>query len=338
MLLFGAHRADVADPGRGHQQPDLRVAVAERARGGRTARRPRGRGSRRRRRRRPARSAPAARRRATAAASARKASRKASTDSGLDLEARGGAVAAAADQVPLAGAQPGEQVVAGDAAARAAAGLALERDQDDRLVVALGEPRGDDADDPRVPALPRDHQRRVARVVRLLIAERLLGPAQDLLLGIAALAVAAVELGGDLARPLLVGGQHQLDAGVGAVEPPGGVDPRAQPEGEVALVEPLRLDLGDLEQRPHPRAAGLAQDLEAGAHQGPVLAAQRDQVGDGRQRHQVEVAAGAVLPDQRRRELVGDAGRAEVGAGIAADDRMQDRALEGVRRAARGGR
>jgi hypothetical protein len=170
-------------------------------------------------------------------------------------------VAAAADQVVLGGAQAGKQVVARNAAARAAAGLALERDQDDRLVMALGEPRGDDADDPRVPALSRDHKRRVAGVVGLLLAERLLRPTQDLLLGIAALAVAAVELGGDLARPLLVCGQHQLDAGIGAVEPPGGVDPRAQPEREVALVEPLRLDLGDIEQRPHPGAAGLAQDL-----------------------------------------------------------------------------
>ena len=86
------------------------------------------------------------------------------------------------------------------------------------------------------------------------LAASALGGLEDLALGVAALAVGGVELAGDRGRPLLVLGQHQLDPGVGAVEPPGGVDPRPQPEREVALVEPLGLDAAPRPPAPAARA------------------------------------------------------------------------------------
>ena len=57
-----------------------------------------------------------------------------------------------------------------------------------------------------------------------------------LALGVAALAVGAVELVRDLGRATLVLGQHQLDPGVSAVQAPGRVDPRGELERQVALV------------------------------------------------------------------------------------------------------
>ena len=80
-----------------------------------------------------------------------------------DREAGGGAVAAVAQQLVGAGLEAGEQVEAGDRAARARALVAVERDQHGRAVVALGDARGDDADHARVPALAGEHVARGRR-------------------------------------------------------------------------------------------------------------------------------------------------------------------------------
>src|SRR5215203_6351627 len=63
------------------------------------------------------------------------------------------------------------------------------------------------------------------------------------------------------------------------------------------------------------------------ADQAPVLAPQRDKVGDGRKGDQVEVALGLLDPEQGGGELVGDAGRAELAERIAAEARVKDRAV-----------
>ena len=59
-----------------------------------------------------------------------------------------------------------------------------------------------------------------------------LGLPGDPLLDRSPLGVELVELGGDLGGALLVVGQQQLEAGVGAPQPAGGVDPRSEPESE----------------------------------------------------------------------------------------------------------
>ena len=131
--------------------------------------------------------------------------------------------------------------------------VGVERDQDHGPPVALGQPRGDDPDDARVPALAGDAPAPAPRGPRRAArAAPPRPPASTSRLGVAALAVGAVELGGDLGRAVVVVAQHQLDAGVGAVEAPGGVDPRREAEREVSLVEPRRLDPGGGHQRAQP--------------------------------------------------------------------------------------
>ena len=146
----------------------------------------------------------------------------------------------------------------------------------------------------------------------------------------AALGVEAVELVGDLARADLVGGQQQLEPGVGALEPAGGVDPRREPEADGARVDPRRVGARDAHQRAQAGALRDRERAQPGAHEPPVLAAQRDAVGDRRERDEVEVdvgerriATGGL--QQRGRQLVGDAGGAEVDARVAADRGMDDR-------------
>ena len=113
---------------------------------------------------------------------------------GWELEPGCGPVAAERSQVRGAGLEAGEEVEAGDAAPGAAASaLAVERDHDRRPVVALGQARGDDPDDPGMPALPGDDDRRgLAKVLGQLAARRL-GGRVDLLLGRAPLAVGAAR-------------------------------------------------------------------------------------------------------------------------------------------------
>ena len=117
-----------------------------------------------------------------------------------------------------------------------------------------------------------------------------------------------------------VGGQHQLDPGVGAIEPPGGIDPRREPEGEVALVEARSGAIdGSLAQRPQPRPARPSGRRRA--RRGP---ARGSRPRSGTRSATVASAtrsssrSASLGSEQRGRELVGDAGRAELAERIAA--------------------
>ena len=275
-----------------------RTAPASRA-----ARQRRGRATRRRRTRR---SAPARRLPPPARAErawAAKASRKASSPRRRQLDPGGRLVAAEAAEVLGAGIEAGEQVEARDAAARSLRRpVVVDREHDRRPVVALDQPRGDDPDDARMPPLAGDHDHGRRRAARRAGPRRAASAALPTSRSVSRRSgLARVELGGDRRRPRRVLGQHQLDPGVGAVEAPGGVDPRRQPEGEVALVEPLRLHPRDRHQRPQARAACAPNLRQPAPHQEPVLADQRHQVGDRRQRDEVEVADPARLVAGRSR-------------------------------------
>ena len=91
-------------------------------------------------------------------------------------------------------------------------------------------------------------------------------------------------------RALVVVGEHQFQPGVGAIQAPGGVDARGQAKADRAGVDGPRVQRADRHQRPQARLAGGGQRAQALPHQAPVLAAQRNAIGHGGQRHQVEVA------------------------------------------------
>ncbi len=233
-----------------------------------------------------------------------------------------------ARQVLSARAQGFKQVESGDAATRAAAAtLGVEADQHHGHPVALRESRCSDPDHARVPALAGEDQRRRRGQVGWKLAPCPFRPLDHLPLRIAPLTIRLVELAGDRDRPLGVVGEHQLDPGIGAIEAPGGVHPGREPECQVALVEAHRLHSGCLTQRPQTWSPGPSGHRDAGAHQGPVLTGEGDQVGDRRERHQVQVALGPLGPEESGGELVGDPGRAEVGTRISAQPRMEDPAV-----------
>ena len=109
----------------------------------------------------------------------------------------------------------------------------------------------------------------------------------------AALGVQPVELVGDLRRADLVVREQQLEAGVGALEAAGGVDPRREPEADRARVDPRRVGARDAHERAQPGPRRRRQRAQARAHEAAVLAAQRHAVGDRGERDEVEVAVGA---------------------------------------------
>jgi hypothetical protein len=173
--------------------------------------------------------------------------------------------------------------------------------------MALGDPRGDDPDDPGVPALAGQHVRGLrpssrtcasaSKRIRVSVRRR------SALAWSSSSAIAGGALG--------IVGEHQLEPGIGAVQPSGRVDPRARRKPIAARRAP-RVDLGHAQQRADPRLARDRERVQPLAHQAAVLVAQRDAVGHGGQGDEVEVLVGA-RPDrarrrqQRGRELVGDA-------------------------------
>ena len=129
----------------------------------------------------------------------------------LDRQARGGAVTAPAPEQAGARAERAVQVERGDRAAGALPVAVRARDEHDRAVVALDEPRGDDADHALVPVGAGDG---VGAAGALLGRPRLdlgHGLAEDPALDRLALAVQLLERVGEPARLGLVLGEEQLE-------------------------------------------------------------------------------------------------------------------------------
>ena len=84
--------------------------------------------------------------------------------------------------------------------------------------------------------------------------------------------------------------EQELERGARMAEPPGGVDARREPEGDRACVHRRGVDAAGAHERPQ---AGLVRPREpphARGHERAVLVHERDDVGDRRERDEVEVA------------------------------------------------
>ena len=247
-----------------------------------------------------------------------------------ELQARGGLVAAEADQALGAGLDRLVEVEAGDRPRRALADLVAQGDDDRRPVVGLDQAAGHDPDDARVPALaPQDDRAAVAQPP--LGGDHLVRLGDDRLLDLLPPRVAAVELLGDLAGQDGVVGREHLDGPHRALEPARRVDPGGQAEADVPRRQPLLAEAaGDLHQGPQADRRLGEDPGQPVPDEDPVLVAERDDVGDGRQRHQADrpdqevaevrrglLAVAEALADLPR-ELERHAGAAEVAAGVAA--------------------
>jgi hypothetical protein len=177
---------------------------------------------------------------------------------------------------------------AGDRPAAPLPDPALDRDEHRRPARVLDHARRDDPDHARVPPLSREHEAvGGVEVDPVHLAARL---AERRAVDLLAAAVELLELAGDLERAVLVVGGEQLDAREAAPQPPDRVEARREDEadpagGELPGVEPRRAH-----ERAQAGVGRFGEELEAVAGEHAVLAAQGREVGDRRERDQVELA------------------------------------------------
>ena len=207
--------------------------------------------------------------------------------------------------------------------------VALPGDEDDGAVVALDEARGDDADHALVPVGAGDGVRAAGALLgrpRLDLGDRL---AEDAALDGLALAVQLLERVGEPARLVLVLGEEQLERLARVPEPAGRVEARREPEADGPGVDRGRIDAGALHERAQTGLRRARERAQPGDGERAVLVDERDDVGDRRERDEVEMAPRnlGVDAEQRLAELVDDAGAAELGERVVGRARRDDRAV-----------
>ncbi|OPZ41276.1 MAG: hypothetical protein BWY94_02472 [Actinobacteria bacterium ADurb.BinA094] len=221
-------------------------------------------------------------------------------------DADGHRVAAPAAEQPVAVAERLHEVDAEDAAAGALRQLALAAEHDAGAVELPRHAAGHDADHAGVPVVVVKHDAVVGRVEFLDLALGVLG---DAALDVLALAVEAVELTGSILTEGSVLAEDEFDGERGVGEAAAGVDARTEAEGDVDGLETVgAVDAADIHEREQARAGGLLEDGESVFGEDAVLAEQRDKVGDGAHRDEVEVVA---QPDRVRLRMVRLAHRLE---------------------------
>ncbi len=198
-----------------------------------------------------------------------------------------------------------------------------KRQREGRPLEALLQSRRDQANDAARPALARHHHRRAA----LFEAERGkrlgFGLGERRQLDLLAGAVETVEFGGDVMRLRLVTCRQQAHAERRVADAAAGVD--ARPDQKTEMIGARRaVGAGDVEQRGEARASALAHRLKAARDEGAIEADERHDVGDGRERDEIEPseevgrdpagkeAAVAQSAVQRDKAHVDDAGGAEM--------------------------
>ena len=152
----------------------------------------------------------------------------------------------------------------------------------------LGQPAGDQADDPHRPGGVAEHDR---RGVVGQPGDLLLGPGQSRSDGPLAVEVLRLEPLRERPRLLEAAGQAETQGELGVLHPAGGIDPGGDAEGEVGGAGGATHP-GHLEQRPQPGRGRLRHRLQAGGDDGPVLAAQGHHVGHRSQGGQSQAGVG----------------------------------------------
>ena len=160
--------------------------------------------------------------------------------------------------------------------------MLIERHHDRRTVIAFHQPRRDNADHATMPPF-RAHHNRVRLVTGLHLRNRLLG---YLFFNLSPLTVQLLQLLRKLKRLGFGIRGEQPDAQPGMGQSSGRIETRGHPKPDRAgRTRPVQAQV--LGQRPNPASCPLSDLGQPIPYQDPVLIPERNQIGDGRQRHQV---------------------------------------------------
>ena len=120
----------------------------------------------------------------------------------------------------------------------------------------------------------------------------------------------------------------RLERDLGPAEPARGVDARREPEADRAFIDDGRSTRADRMSARRPGRCVRASCFRPGDRERAVLVDERDDVGDGRQRDEVEVPLERIVrAEQRLEELEHDAGAAELRKRVRRRPRRDDRAV-----------
>ena len=201
-----------------------------------------------------------------------------------DGEARGHRVSAVLDQDVVAFVERLSDVDAGDGAARALALVPVDRDHDRGPAVVFDEPGGAKANDARRPlGVGDDRDPRVGMLLRAIPRACDDLPGQLLPFG-----VALLQALGEGLRLVGVLGQEETEGILRVVDPTGGVEPRTEHEADLARTDVPQLETGALDESTHADDGRSVQRLETEPRQHAIPAAKRDDVGDRRERAELQ--------------------------------------------------
>ncbi len=201
------------------------------------------------------------------------------------------------------GLQRFQQMKRANAAARALRDSVFDAEHERGAMEAFDHSAGDDADDAAMPAFARENQRCIGVGNRLLDAllKDCIGNGLFRLLTIL---IQLVQLGGEGAGAIAVVGQKHFDDVGCARHPTGCVDARRDLKCDVAGAGHIAFcEAGDVENGSQADVANAAEAGEAELDDRAIFAGERDDVGDGRDRNQLEqrfdrVARACQLPSR----------------------------------------
>jgi len=175
-----------------------------------------------------------------------------------------------------------EQVEAVNGAAGAVGDAVFNADDDGGPGGALDDAGGKDADDAAMPSLALDDEEAGGGEIEVR-GEAGFDGFEGRGLGVAALAVEALEFGGEFGGAVGVAGGEELDDFRGDVHAAGGVDAGGKAEGDVKAGELFGGGVkgGGGEERAEAGAGGGTQLTQAKGGDGAIFSAEGDGIGDG---------------------------------------------------------
>ena len=179
------------------------------------------------------------------------------------------------------------QVESRDAAARALADVAVERDEERGASVSLHHSRRDDADNAGMPAVAHQNEPGIVVEIGLLLQLRQRLVEHALIEGLS-FDVEPVEPSGQLMGLGLIVGEQKPESVGGVADPSRRVEPWPEDEAAVAGTKLSRGQAPGPDQRADTGPARVGQQAKPVLDENPVLADQRHDVGHGRERHEVE--------------------------------------------------
>ncbi len=241
-----------------------------------------------------------------------------------NAQAGGHGVATVAHEQVAALAQGGREIESFDAAPRAAPLVAFAANDNRRAIKFLENARGHDADDADVPQQLSFDQNKISRSVK----PRSDGPNDffaDAALDVLPLAIARTEAFRDWFRFCKVPREQEAQSLFGIFQAARGIESRCKLESHFISAD-WPFDAGDFLERDDSRALRGREALQTGADQDAVLTRERNEIGNGPERNEIEERTeieflragqvrGATVLENRVRQFESEADGAKFGEG-----------------------